>query len=92
MRQGRLAQALRDPEIAAFRQVFRDHYEDTSGTSWEDIQELLHESVSPITVVEVNSRSSGSLDYLDHDRAGLNVIAVGGLSLSRGLTLEGLIG
>ena len=85
------AQALRDPEIAALRQVFRYHYEDPSGTSWEDIRELLHESVSPITVVEVNSRSSGSLDYLDHDRAGLNVIAVGGLSLSRGLTLEGLM-
>ena len=85
------AQALRDPEIAALRQVFRDHYEDTGRPSWEDIQELLHESASPITVVEVNSRSSGSLDYLDHDRAGLNVIAVGGLSLSRGLTLEGLM-
>ena len=85
------AQALRDPEIAALRQAFRDHYEDTSGASWEDVQELLHESVSPITVVEVNSRSSGSLDYLDHDRTGLNVIAVGGLSLSRGLTLEGLM-
>ena len=85
------AQALRDPEIAALRQAFRDHYDDTSGTSWEDVQELLHESVSPITVVEVNSRSSGSLDYLDHDRTGLNVIAVGGLSLSRGLTLEGLM-
>ena len=85
------AQALRDPEIAALRQVFRDHYEDTGRPSWEDIQELLHESASPIPVVEVNSRSSGSLDYLDHDRAGLNVIAVGGLSLSRGLTLEGLM-
>ena len=85
------SQALRDPEIAALRQAFCDHYDDTSGTSWEDVQELLHETVSPMTVVEVNSRSSGSLDYLDHDRAGLNVIAVGGLSLSRGLTLEGLI-
>ena len=85
------SQALRDPEIAALRQAFRDHYEDTSGTSWEHVQGSLHESVSPMTVVEVNSRSSGSLDYLEHVRAGLNVIVVGGLSLSRGLTLEGLI-
>ena len=84
-------QALRDPEIAALRQAFGDHYEDTSRASWEDVQELLHESVSPITVVEVNSRSPGSLDYLDHDKRGLNVVAVGGLSLSRGLTLEGLM-
>ena len=84
-------QALRDPEISALQQAFRHHYEDTSGVPWEDVQKLLHESVSPITVVAVNSRSVGSLDYLDHGRAGLNVIAVGGLSLSRGLTLEGLV-
>ncbi len=44
-----------------------------------------------MTVVEVNSRAAGSLDYAQHETAGLNVIAVGGLSLSRGLTLEGLI-
>ena len=88
---GPLRQVLRDPEIAALRQAFLDHYENKSGVSWEDVQKRLHESVSPITVVEVNSRSSGSLDYLDHDRGGLNVVAVGGLSLSRGLTLEGLI-
>ena len=85
------SQALHDPEIAALREAFRDHYEDSSGTAWEHVLGALHESVSPITVVEVNSRSSDSLDYLDHDRAGLNVIVVGGLSLSRGLTLEGLM-
>lgn len=84
-------QALRDPEIAALRQAFLGHYENKSGVSWVNVQKHLHESVSPITVVEVNSRASGSLDYLDHDRGGLNIIAVGGLSLSRGLTLEGLI-
>lgn len=84
-------QAMRNPEVAALKRAFRDHYEDTSRMSWEEVQELLYDSVSPITVVEVNSRSAGSLDYIDHERNGLNVIAVGGLSLSRGLTLEGLI-
>jgi len=39
----------------------------------------------------VNSRSSGALNYTDHEKTGLNVIAVGGFSLSRGLTLEGLM-
>ena len=48
-------------------------------------------SASPITVVEVNSRSSGTLDYIGNQQDGLNVIAVGGFSLSRGLTLEGLM-
>ena len=42
-------------------------------------------------MVEVNSRAAGSLDYPAHEALGLNVIAVGGFSLSRGLTLEGLV-
>ena len=86
-----VSEAMQDPDLAALRATFQDHYEATSGTSWKDLQGLLHESISPVTVVEVNGRSVGSLDYLDHERSGLNVIAVGGLSLSRGLTLEGLM-
>ena len=85
------ARALRDPQIAALREAFRSQFESLCGKSWEDVQACLHESVSPVQVVEVNGRSPGSLDYLEHERNGLNVIAVGGLSLSRGLTLEGLI-
>ena len=84
-------QALADPRIAALKEAFDENYEDTCGKSWEEVQTLLHDSVSPITVVEVNGRSPASLDYLEHQRNGLNVIAVGGLSLSRGLTLEGLV-
>ena len=85
------AQATRDPEIAALRQVFEEHYADFSGVSWADVQSLLHESASAVNVVEVNSRTSGGLDYAAHEASGLNVIAVGGFSLSRGLTLEGLV-
>ncbi len=85
------ASAIRDPEIAALRRVFQDHFEGSCGFDWQNIQELLFDSVSPVNVVEVNARSPGSLDYLEHERSGLNVIAVGGFSLSRGLTLEGLI-
>ena len=59
---------------------------------WKDVQKKLKEAVSPIKVIEVNSsRSSEPLDYNEVDfPSGRNVIAVGGLSLSRGLTLEGL--
>ncbi len=85
------ATAVRDPEIAALYEAFRDHFEDSCGVSWQTVQEHLYESISPVNVVEVNGRSPGSLDYLEHEKTGLNVIAVGGLSLSRGLTLEGLI-
>ena len=86
-----LAEATRDPEIAALRQAFEEHYAESSGVAWADVQSLLHESASAVNVVEVNNRAAGSLDYAAHETSGLNVIAVGGFSLSRGLTLEGLV-
>lgn len=85
------AEALDDPEIAALYRAFEDHYEGSGPESWADVQALLHESVSAVNVVQVNSRSPGSLDYVEYESTGLNVIAVGGFSLSRGLTLEGLV-
>ena len=51
----------------------------------------LYEAASPIRVVEVNGQSPGTLNYQDYRDDGLNVVAVGGYSLSRGLTLEGLM-
>lgn len=85
------ASALADPEIAALHAAWQREYEDSAGLRWKDIQQQLLEAVAPVLVVEVNSRSSGNLDYADNEKHGLNVIAVGGFSLSRGLTLEGLI-
>ncbi|MBN1971837.1 MAG: Z1 domain-containing protein [Candidatus Delongbacteria bacterium] len=58
--------------------------------TWEEINKNLKKSVSPVDVVEVNSKSE-PLDYSRNNYPnGRNVISVGGLSLSRGLTLEGL--
>ena len=79
-----------DPELASLAVVFEEEFAEDIPESWIEIQTVLRESVGPVSVVEINSRSSGSLDYADH-RNGLNVIAVGGFSLSRGLTLEGLV-
>lgn len=62
--------------------------------SWDDIKNSLYESVMPITVRLVNQKSKVKgierLDYEPYKETGLRVIAVGGNSLSRGLTLEGL--
>ncbi|MDZ7640956.1 MAG: Z1 domain-containing protein [Desulfurivibrio sp.] len=58
--------------------------------SWEEIQSVLNDAASPVKVIEINSRSNDTLDYESYNQDGLNVIAVGGFSLSRGLTLEGL--
>ena len=84
-------EALRDPEIAALHDVFVKEYMETCSVPWSQVQPHLLDSINPVNVVEINSRSSGALAYADHQRSGLNVIAVGGYSLSRGLTLEGLI-
>ncbi|GAA0719812.1 Z1 domain-containing protein [Clostridium malenominatum] len=60
--------------------------------SWVDLQQkFLYKAVTPIDVRAVNQKTgSASLDYYAHKTNGFRVIAVGGNSLSRGLTLEGL--
>ena len=83
-------QALRDSEVGALHDVWVSEFRD-SETDWADVQAQLHAAAAPIRVVEVNSLSPGTLDYSANKQDGLNVIAVGGFSLSRGLTLEGLM-
>ena len=82
--------ALLDLEIKGLHEVWEREFQDTE-FDWPQVQERLHEAASPIRVVEVNSQSPGTIDYNGHRQDGLNVIAVGGFSLSRGLTLEGLM-
>ena len=82
--------ALLDPEINELHTVWKREFHSTE-FDWAEIQSQLHEAASPIRVVEVNSRSPGTLDYSGNRQNGLCVIAVGGFSLSRGLTLEGLM-
>lgn len=55
------------------------------------LSEYLFRATAPVVVRSVNQKSSSTgLDYYSHKNDGLRVIAVGGNSLSRGLTLEGL--
>jgi hypothetical protein len=63
-----------------------------SPMSWHKfLSTYLFKAVSPTNVRAVNQQSGAtSLDYFNHKEDGLRVIAVGGNSLSRGLTLEGL--
>ncbi|MCF8799008.1 Z1 domain-containing protein [Xanthomonas campestris] len=82
--------ALRDPIIRSLNQTWDKHYS-SGDENWSQIQQELHRASASIQVVEINaSKSSGKLDYRAHADTGLNVIAVGGNSLSRGFTLEGL--
>ncbi len=83
-------EAVQDPELAALRKTFHEHFANSCGLNWEGVREHLVEAVEGVEVVEINSRSPDSLKYADYADSGWAVIAVGGLSLSRGLTLEGL--
>jgi len=83
--------ALRNPEIAALHAVWKTEYADAEGADWSEIQARLHEVLIAARIVEVNaSKRSQALDYEQGGEHGVTVIAVGGFSLSRGLTLEGL--
>jgi hypothetical protein len=84
-------EALKNSDLLGLKATWDKEFSKTE-FSWNDIQKELKNAVSPIAVVEINaSRNSVPLDYNRRDYPnGRNVIAVGGLSLSRGLTLEGL--
>ncbi|MGE0256845.1 MAG: Z1 domain-containing protein [Alphaproteobacteria bacterium] len=83
--------ALRNPEIAALHDIWKAEYADADGAGWPEVQSRLHEVLIVAKVVEVNaSKRSQPLDYDQGGEHGVTVITVGGFSLSRGLTLEGL--
>lgn len=83
--------ALRNPEIAALHAVWEAEFAAAEGADWPTVQARLHEVLVAARVVEVNaSKRSQPLDYDQAGEHGVTVVAVGGFSLSRGLTLEGL--
>lgn len=75
---------------------------DADPITWDSIQQGLYEEIKKFIVVVINSRNgqmnnidpSGRkkrFDYDDKKDEGARVIAIGGMVLSRGLTLEGLM-
>ena len=74
-----------------FEPVTRDlALEDCPPVAWPELEVALRATVSSIGVREINGSSADVLDYDLNKDQGLNVIAVGGDKLARGLTLEGL--
>ena len=63
--------------------------DDCEDIDWPAVSENLLGVLEKIDVREINGSAGDVLDYLDHP-SGLNVVAIGGDKLSRGLTLEGL--
>lgn len=68
-----------------------DHnYDETPTIDWDCICSQIFDSIKNIKVESVNGgNASKLLDYKGY-KNGLRLIAIGGMSLSRGLTLEGL--
>ncbi len=89
---GKGTAALENPEIAALHVVWAEEFSDLEDALvWRDVQNRLYEVLAGAQIIEVNSsKTSGALKYDDRGEFGQSVIAVGGFSLSRGLTLEGL--
>ncbi|MFF5691707.1 Z1 domain-containing protein [Streptomyces albidoflavus] len=69
-----------------------DHFpaDEARRVTWEDVSSQLMPALRKVVVKTVNGASRDALDYYEHRRNGLSVIAIGGQKLSRGLTLEGL--
>ncbi|MDZ5454438.1 Z1 domain-containing protein [Labrys sp. ZIDIC5] len=76
------------PTSAAFLAIHPDRQ--AAEVTWAELDREFANVVERITVRTINGNAGDILDYEIHKGTGLNVIAVGGDKLARGLTLEGL--
>lgn len=87
-----LNEAIRNPVIKELKNTFDDVLEVPE--TFEQVFSKLFDSTGKVKVWAINQRASSkdnkSLDYSAYKEFGLNVIAIGGHKLSRGLTLEDL--
>ena len=65
-------------------------FPDTTMQPWGEIVPHLFPAAAKIRVLKINGTARDALEYEDHRKVGLSVVAIGGDKLSRGLTLEGL--
>lgn len=77
--------------MVSLRAAFDAEFSDC-GATWDNVRAKLNSVFDSLRLFVVNSKSDEALDYKKYERDGhgLTAIAVGGLSLSRGLTIEGL--
>lgn len=91
-----IKEAIKNKYVFDLMLTFNNEYGDCKDLdkriTWEDVFEKLYNSIANIAIVVVNSKkNSEKLDYYAYKKDGLRVIAIGGLALSRGLTLENLM-
>lgn len=82
--------SMKNPILKRIYNNWLKQYSDLEYITWEDIAEQLFNSIEDIQINVVNStKKNDKLVYTDDTP--IRVIAIGGLALSRGLTLEGLM-
>lgn len=81
----------RNTYMHGLKQAFDAEYADT-GFTWAEVRAALSGVFDHLHLYVINSKSDEVLDYARYAKegVGLTAVAVGGLSLSRGLTIEGL--
>lgn len=81
--------SMKDPVLKRLYENWQREYS-SLGFDWNNIVEVLSAAIENIQIKVVNSsKNSEKLEY--PKKGSLRVIAIGGLALSRGLTLEGLV-
>lgn len=83
----------RHSRLKVLHDTWQIHYSDCE-VPWDEIRKALYDSIASVKVLTINQKSEAAdrLNYGVYKKSekGRRVIAVGGLTLSRGLTLEGL--
>ncbi|MBU2090746.1 MAG: Z1 domain-containing protein, partial [Alphaproteobacteria bacterium] len=77
--------------MQCLKQAFDAEYADAEFT-WPEVKAALNSVFDHLHLYVINSKSDEVLDYTRYEKegVGLTAVAIGGLSLSRGLTIEGL--
>ncbi|MCX4376912.1 MAG: Z1 domain-containing protein [Lachnospiraceae bacterium] len=82
-------ESMKDPVLKRIYDNWEKQYIN-AGETWENISAILLKSIENIQIRVVNSSKAAEKIEYPADES-LRVIAIGGLALSRGLTLEGLV-
>lgn len=77
--------------MSALREAFESEFGDCE-FDWDDVKTALLGAFEHLRLYVVNSKTEDVLDFKRYEKegVGLTAVAIGGLSLSRGLTIEGL--
>lgn len=84
---------IKHHRLQVLHDTWKEQYSDCE-FSWNEIRKSLYGSIASVKVVTINQKSevTDRLNYglYKNSEKGRRVVAIGGLTLSRGLTLEGL--